>query len=193
MRLPIGTLALDDELRRAVRAAPGPAGREIIVGMRPEHFEDAALVSSGQHGGATFTAKIDVLESLGFRVLANHCDRAELWAASLGRLERIPYDGELLYVASMLHDGGLLPAFDNHLAPFEGAGGDVGWVLRGRRLTGRATRPALPGRHELLQRVPHEQESRHETKHEKRGVHVHLRSRFPHGDRPARRGPARIG
>jgi hypothetical protein len=57
VRLPIGTLALDDELRRAVRAAPGPAGREIIVGMRPEHFKDAALVSPEQHGGATFTAK----------------------------------------------------------------------------------------------------------------------------------------
>jgi hypothetical protein len=65
VRLPIGTLALDDELRGAVRAAPGPAGREIIVGMRPGHFEDAALVSPEQHGSATCTAKIDVLESLG--------------------------------------------------------------------------------------------------------------------------------
>jgi multiple sugar transport system ATP-binding protein len=65
VRLPIGTLALDDELRRAVHAAPGPAGREIIVGMRPAHFEDSALVSPEQHGGATFTAKIEVLESLG--------------------------------------------------------------------------------------------------------------------------------
>ena len=33
--------------------------------MRPAHFEDAALVSPEQHGGATFTAKIDLLESLG--------------------------------------------------------------------------------------------------------------------------------
>jgi hypothetical protein len=29
----------------------------------------------------------------------------------------------------MLHDLGLVPAFDNHLAPFEDAGGDVGWVF----------------------------------------------------------------
>jgi hypothetical protein len=52
-----------------------------------------------------------------------------LWSASLGRLKRIMYDAELLYVASMLHDLGLVPAFDNHLAPFEDAGGDVGWVF----------------------------------------------------------------
>jgi hypothetical protein len=52
-----------------------------------------------------------------------------LWSASLGRLKGIPYDAELLYVASMLHDLGLVPAFDNHLAPFEDAGGDVGWVF----------------------------------------------------------------
>jgi hypothetical protein len=29
----------------------------------------------------------------------------------------------------MLHDLGLVAAFDNHLAPFEDAGGDVGWVF----------------------------------------------------------------
>jgi hypothetical protein len=29
----------------------------------------------------------------------------------------------------MLHDLGLVTAFDNHLAPFEDAGGDVGWVF----------------------------------------------------------------
>jgi hypothetical protein len=29
----------------------------------------------------------------------------------------------------MLHDLGLVAAFDNHLAPFEDAGGDVAWVF----------------------------------------------------------------
>ena len=37
----------------------------MIAGLRPDHFEDAALVGTQQHGGATFTANIDVLESLG--------------------------------------------------------------------------------------------------------------------------------
>jgi hypothetical protein len=61
--------------------------------------------------------------------LVNHCERAYLWSAALGELTGVPYDPELLYVASMVHDLGLVPAFDNHLAPFEDAGGDVGWVF----------------------------------------------------------------
>lgn len=61
--------------------------------------------------------------------LVNHCERSYLWSASLGELKRIAYDAELLYVAAMLHDLGLVRAFDNLLAPFEDAGGDVGWVF----------------------------------------------------------------
>ncbi len=61
--------------------------------------------------------------------LFNHCERAYLWSAALGELTGVAYDRELLYVASMVHDLGLVPAFDNHLAPFEDAGGDVGWVF----------------------------------------------------------------
>jgi hypothetical protein len=38
-------------------------------------------------------------------------------------------DEELLYVAAMVHDLGLVPAFDAVRVPFETAGGEVGWVL----------------------------------------------------------------
>jgi multiple sugar transport system ATP-binding protein len=39
---------------------------EVIVGIRPEHFEDAKLVDeSARSRGATFKATIDVLESMG--------------------------------------------------------------------------------------------------------------------------------
>ncbi len=65
VRLPIGNLPLPDELRRKLAAGPGGGRRGVIAGLRPEHFEDAALVGAQQHGGATFTANIDVLESLG--------------------------------------------------------------------------------------------------------------------------------
>jgi hypothetical protein len=61
--------------------------------------------------------------------LVNHCERSYLWSAALGELTGLAYDRELLYVASMVHDLGLVPAFDNHTAPFEDAGGDVGWVF----------------------------------------------------------------
>ena len=50
--------------RAAARGAG--AGREVIVGIRPENFEDASLVSADLTGsGLTFPAIIDVLESLG--------------------------------------------------------------------------------------------------------------------------------
>jgi multiple sugar transport system ATP-binding protein len=65
VKLPIGTLPLPDELRRKLEAGPGGGRRGVIAGLRPDHFEDAALVGAQQHGGATFTATIDVLESLG--------------------------------------------------------------------------------------------------------------------------------
>jgi hypothetical protein len=75
------------------------------------------------------TAAREVVVRYSSPALVNHCDRSYLWAASLGELEGIAYDAELLYVAAMLHDLGLVAAFDNHLAPFEDAGGDVGWVF----------------------------------------------------------------
>ncbi len=75
------------------------------------------------------TAAREIVVRYSSAALVNHCDRSYLWSASLGELKRVPYDAELLYVASMLHDLGLVPAFDNHLAPFEDAGGDVGWVF----------------------------------------------------------------
>jgi multiple sugar transport system ATP-binding protein len=38
----------------------------VIIGIRPEHFEDAALVEETQKSrGALFTAQVDVLESMG--------------------------------------------------------------------------------------------------------------------------------
>jgi multiple sugar transport system ATP-binding protein len=65
VRLPIGTLPLPDELRRKLETGPGGGRRGVIAGLRPDHFEDASLVGTQQHGGATFRANIDVLESLG--------------------------------------------------------------------------------------------------------------------------------
>jgi multiple sugar transport system ATP-binding protein len=60
----IGDLTLTDRLRRELEAAH--AGRDLIVGIRPENFEDAALVSAdARPHGMSFRATIDVLESLG--------------------------------------------------------------------------------------------------------------------------------
>jgi multiple sugar transport system ATP-binding protein len=60
----LGRLPLAGRLRRALEAANSP--REVILGIRPEHFEDAALVEEHQRAaGAVFPAQIDVLESVG--------------------------------------------------------------------------------------------------------------------------------
>jgi multiple sugar transport system ATP-binding protein len=64
MRTSLGDFQLSDRLRREVERSG--TGRDVIVGLRPENFEDAALVSPANRPyGITFHASIDVLESLG--------------------------------------------------------------------------------------------------------------------------------
>jgi multiple sugar transport system ATP-binding protein len=64
LRTSLGEFRLGDRLRREVESSG--TGREVIVGLRPENFEDVALVSpDNRPHGITFHATIDVLESLG--------------------------------------------------------------------------------------------------------------------------------
>jgi multiple sugar transport system ATP-binding protein len=55
----IGTVPLTDRLRRALDARPAS---DVIIGIRPEQFEDARLVD---RAGVTFTGTVDILESMG--------------------------------------------------------------------------------------------------------------------------------
>ncbi|WP_338886183.1 sn-glycerol-3-phosphate ABC transporter ATP-binding protein UgpC [Rhodococcus sovatensis] len=60
----LGNFELPRERRAAIQKKN--PGNEVVVGIRPEHFEDAALIDSYQKlSGATFTAKVDVMESMG--------------------------------------------------------------------------------------------------------------------------------
>ncbi len=64
LRWALGELRLPDRVRRRLEAARAP--REVIIGMRPEHFQDAALVQSwAKPHGVTFTAQVEILESMG--------------------------------------------------------------------------------------------------------------------------------
>ena len=64
LRTTLGDVRLSDRMRREVERSG--TGRDVIVGLRPENFEDAALVSpDNRPHGITFHADIDVLESLG--------------------------------------------------------------------------------------------------------------------------------
>src|SRR3954468_2619526 len=64
LRTSIGDLRITREMRRRLEVGAGRGGRGVIVGIRPEHFEDASLVTLPAQGH-TFTTKIDVLEALG--------------------------------------------------------------------------------------------------------------------------------
>jgi multiple sugar transport system ATP-binding protein len=68
VRTPIGELPLTDELRR--EAESGGGGRRVIVGVRPEDFEDASLVDTGKHG-FEFEAPIELTESMGSEIYAH--------------------------------------------------------------------------------------------------------------------------
>lgn len=61
--------------------------------------------------------------------LLNHSVRAYLWAAAYAHARGMEPDHELLYVAAMFHDLGLVPQFDAHAVPFEEAGGHVARVF----------------------------------------------------------------
>jgi multiple sugar transport system ATP-binding protein len=64
LRTGLGDIPLSGRLQQALSSSP--AGREMIVGIRPEDFEDASLVpSETRPNGISFQAAIDVVESLG--------------------------------------------------------------------------------------------------------------------------------
>jgi multiple sugar transport system ATP-binding protein len=64
LRTVLGDFPLSPQLRQTLEGAG--AGREVIVGIRPESFEDSELVpAEAKPNGLEFNADIDVSESLG--------------------------------------------------------------------------------------------------------------------------------
>jgi multiple sugar transport system ATP-binding protein len=68
VKLPIGDLRLPQDKREAVGRAEG---HDLIAGIRPEDFEDASLVGEARDRGQTFSAQIEVLESMGSELYAH--------------------------------------------------------------------------------------------------------------------------
>src|SRR5918911_1207214 len=62
----LGEAQLTDQCRQAVDRAKSDGN--IILGIRPEHFEEASL--AGDKPGATFDAPIDIVESMGSDIFA---------------------------------------------------------------------------------------------------------------------------
>ena len=98
VKLPFGDLPLSDKLRSAVQGGNG--SRDVIVGLRPEHFEDAAVEQEEHADRMKFRTKVDVVESMGselyvyFDVESQQLDSAELneLAADAG-MEDLPSHG----------------------------------------------------------------------------------------------------
>jgi multiple sugar transport system ATP-binding protein len=94
--LPFGETPIPDELRGRLKG-DGKA-RDVIAGMRPEHFEDADV--EPDRPGLRFTAPISVVESMGsdlyvyFDVEAGHVESSDLTelAADSG-MEDLPQHG----------------------------------------------------------------------------------------------------
>ncbi|MDQ4132136.1 MAG: sn-glycerol-3-phosphate ABC transporter ATP-binding protein UgpC [Actinomycetota bacterium] len=81
LSLPIAELELPAELADGL---PGNT-RRVVAGIRPEHFEDAALVGDDRRHGRTFMANIDVIEWMGSELYAYF----RVDAAATGELARL--------------------------------------------------------------------------------------------------------
>jgi multiple sugar transport system ATP-binding protein len=69
LRTPFGDIPLEAPMRKALEGSG--ADRQVVIGIRPENFEDAALVPAGDlRHGVTFVAPVDVIESMGSDVFA---------------------------------------------------------------------------------------------------------------------------
>jgi multiple sugar transport system ATP-binding protein len=66
VKLPTVDVPIPDELKDAVQD-----GQELIVGVRPEHIEDASLMDEHRHKGVIFKTTIDLLESMGSELYAH--------------------------------------------------------------------------------------------------------------------------
>ncbi|MFI6332572.1 ABC transporter ATP-binding protein [Micromonospora chersina] len=83
LRTALGDVPIGDRVRRQLDGADAP--RELILGIRPEHFEDAALIDDDtRRRGLEFDAPVDIVESMGsdkyvyFTVEGERASAAEL-------------------------------------------------------------------------------------------------------------------
>jgi multiple sugar transport system ATP-binding protein len=83
---PLGRATMPDDVRQEVHGSA--SGRNIILGIRPEHFEDAKLV--GDKPGGRFTTRIDLVESMGSDVYAYFAVQGE--GAHAADLEELAKD-----------------------------------------------------------------------------------------------------
>ncbi|KOU60695.1 ABC transporter ATP-binding protein [Streptomyces sp. MMG1533] len=100
LRSSLGDLPLDDRTRQALERQNAP--REVIVGLRPEAFEDVALSHDGDRTGPVYTAIVEVLESLGSDAYVYFT--AEGGPATTAELEELAKDSGLRDTGADTHN-----------------------------------------------------------------------------------------
>jgi multiple sugar transport system ATP-binding protein len=90
LTLPFGSVGLPDHLQKAVEG--NGRGRDVIVGIRPEHFEDAAVEGEAPDR-ARFRTKLDVVESMGSELYAYFDIKSE--APHIAALDELAADAGL--------------------------------------------------------------------------------------------------
>jgi multiple sugar transport system ATP-binding protein len=99
LRLPMAEVTLPEDVRSRLS---GDAPQRVVVGIRPEHFQDASLVGDVASHGATFKTKVDVVEWLGSELyvhfeVGQDTDVAELADVSdLGTVEVPASSGDVV-------------------------------------------------------------------------------------------------
>jgi hypothetical protein len=84
-----------------------------MMGMRAQP-PDSALIDLGMPLPDTAFARAarDLIGLVAPPYLVNHSVRSYAWAVELARHDALEFDAEILYVAALLHDIGLVPAYD---------------------------------------------------------------------------------
>jgi multiple sugar transport system ATP-binding protein len=91
IHLPLGDLPISANLRSRLESGPGGGRGGVIVGLRPEDFEDANVITDEERQrGITFDTKIDVLESMGSEFYAYFDVESE--RVSSRELEELAHD-----------------------------------------------------------------------------------------------------
>jgi len=92
LTLPFGEVMLKPETRDLIAQHPTPDN--VIVGVRPEHLSDAALIDGYQRITAlTFEVKVDLVESLGADKYVYFSTPA--WAAHSAQLDELLAEGDV--------------------------------------------------------------------------------------------------
>ncbi|MGP3923611.1 ABC transporter ATP-binding protein [Streptomyces sp. 8N616] len=100
LRTSLGDLPVDDRTRQSLERQNAP--RDLIVGFRPEDFEDASLVDTSRGGPfLTFTTTVGVVESVGSDVFVYFLEEGH--RAVTAELEELAADSGLRDTGTQVH------------------------------------------------------------------------------------------